>query len=233
MDAASASPALDRRPTSSQARGGAGLRVGGVVTIAVALVILAGGAAALWGLGERDSDDFFTTGPHRLSTTSYAITSSDLDAGYDIPGWLEHRLATLRIDVRSPNRVFVGIARTEDVQRYLSGVGRSEITDLETDPFSVNYRHHTGGSARALPATRTFWRTRTVGRGRQTLDWPLEEGHWSAIAMNADGSRGVSMQATLGARVGAAAWATVGLLAAGAVLLVAGAALLVLGRARR
>jgi hypothetical protein len=47
--------------------------------------------------------------------------------------------------------LFIGIARTEDVDRYLAQVEHDQVSDLHTDPFSVNYQRLTGSAPATLP----------------------------------------------------------------------------------
>ena len=78
-----------------------------------------------------------------------------------------------------------------------------------------------------MPAAQTFWAaTSTDGRA---LDWKVREGEWSVVAMNADGSPGVSVDAKIGAKlplIGGLGW---GLAIPGAVLGLVAIALIVAG----
>lgn len=205
------------------------LLVFGSIAVLVALALLAGGGAAVWGLSQRDGSGYFSTGTHQVSTPSYALVSDTLDMGPDPQGWLGGSFATVRIQASSGQPVFIGIARPSDVERYLARVEHTEITDLDTDPFRLT-SHPVGGTARpAPPAAQGFWRVQASGPGRQTIKWPLEKGTWSAVAMNADGSRGVSVALRLGARVPALRWVAIGSLAAGGLLLLLGGVLIYLG----
>jgi hypothetical protein len=205
------------------------LLVSGSITVFVALLLLAGGTAAGWGLTQRDSSGFFMTGSHAISTSSYAYTSESMDISSDTPGWVGRNLGTIRVQVSSDKPVFIGIARTHDVRRYLAGVPQTTITDVQTDPFEVT-SHTNGGSAKPeAPGGQSFWRVKSAGSGTQTVTWPAESGNWSVVAMNADGSRNVSVDTRFGARVSALPWFTFGLLAAGAAVGAMGGALLFFG----
>ena len=84
--------------------------------------------------------------------------------------------------------VFVGIARTRDVDAYLDRSAHATLTDVEVDPFEADYRT-TGGLTRpAAPGTQPIWAARRTGTGTQTLTWDVEDGDWSVVVMNADGS---------------------------------------------
>jgi hypothetical protein len=205
------------------------LLVFGGITLLIALALLAGGGAAVWALGERDASGYFTTARHQLSTGSYALASENLDVDRDVPGWFGDRFATVRIAVSSTEPVFIGIGHTSDVDRYLAGVRHDRITDFDADPFSVGYRRFGGNAEPAPPAREGIWRVQASGSGTQTITWPLEKGGWSAVAMNADGSRGVSVDAQFGARISALRWVAIGLLVAGGLVLLVGAGLVYLG----
>jgi hypothetical protein len=206
------------------------LGVGGVIVL-LSLALLTSGAAALWGLSQRD-DAFFMSGTHELSTSSYALASESLDVGPDIPGLLEDGLATIRIEVASTKPVFIGIGPVAEVERYLADVEHAQITDFDMDPFAVSYRALEGTAQPAEPATQTFWRAQAMGSGRQINTWPIEEGTWSVVAMNADGSRDVSVDTRLGTRIDYLGWITVGLLGIGVLMLISGAGLVYLGARR-
>jgi hypothetical protein len=76
----------------------------------------------------------------------------------------------------------------------------------------------------AAPAAQPFWAaTSTDGR---PLDWKVREGKWSVVAMNADGSPGVSASVSAGAKIPWALWAGIGVAIFGALLLYAAVALI-------
>jgi hypothetical protein len=204
----------------------------GSIAVLLALALLAGGVAAVWGLSQRDSDGYFTTEGHRLSTATYAFASESLDIGPDAPGWIGD-FAKVRIQASSAKPVFVGIGPASDVQRYLRRVEHSEVTDFDTDPFRVTAHDVAGSDRPAAPASQGFWRVQASGSGTQTIAWPLEKGNWSAVVMNADGSRDVAMTLRVGARVPALRWVAIGFLAGGGLLLVLGGALVYLGARAR
>jgi hypothetical protein len=201
------------------------LLISGGVSIALALLLLASGATGLWQLTKRDSSGFFTTNTTTLSTNSYAITSDTLDVGPETPRLFGDHLGTVQIRVTSDKPVFVGIAPTNDVERYLARVNHQSVTDFEFDPFSVEYTDRPGTARPAPPASQSFWRVRASGTGAQTIRWPLEKGNWTAVAMNADGSRHVAVDTSVGARIPALRWVAVGVLTAGGILLLVGAGL--------
>jgi hypothetical protein len=235
MSTATLPPILAGEPSRSFGAGRVLLLVFGSIALLIALALLAGGGAAVWGLTQRDGSGYFTSASHRLATSSYALASDTLDVGTDAPSWVfgDH-FATIRIQASSTQPVFVGIARTSAVERYLAGVQHDQIKDFEVDPFSVSYGHRGGNAAPAAPSDESFWRVKASGSGPQTISWPLEKGKWSLVAMNADGSRGVTLDTRFGARVPYLRWIAIGFLAGGGLVLLMGSFLIYLGaRTRR
>lgn len=216
---------------------GRGLRlVFGSVGVLAALAFIAGGGALTWALQtHRDSSGYFTTHKHHYQTSSYALSTETLDVG-GMTGALEDRLGRLRITATSTfaaKPVFIGIARAQDVDRYLARVEHDELRDVESDPFSIDYRRLGAGAPQALPTTRSIWRAHGTGTGTQTVTWPVEKGHWSAVVMNADGSPKVSVDAQLAARVSYVWWIVTGLFVIGGLSLAGGGALVYSGTRRR
>src|SRR5207253_8878692 len=66
-------PQVAATPSNSFGAGRVLLLVFGSIALLVALGLIAGGAAAIWGLGQRDSAGFVKSGNHRLSTSWYAF----------------------------------------------------------------------------------------------------------------------------------------------------------------
>ena len=190
------------RPGTGPARSSA--RSAAVFLAFVALVLIAAGAALFWvSENKTDADGYYTTASHTYSSPTRALTTQSLDIDADAPDWLfsTNTFARVRIDPRptsSDTPVFVGIARTNDVDAYLDQVQHDEITDVDVDPFALDKRRAAGEARPAAPAAQTFWAaTSTDGRA---LDWKVRKGEWSVVMMNADGSPGVSVDATVGAK---------------------------------
>ena len=78
----------------------------------------------------------------------------------------------------------------------------------------------------------TFWTASTSGAGEQVLDWDPKDGTWRVVVMNADATRGVTSDMSIGAELDSVLWIGLGLLAVGA-LFAAGTALAITGAVRR
>jgi predicted ribosomally synthesized peptide with SipW-like signal peptide len=194
--------------------------VAGGVAVVLAVGLIAGGALALWGDSKTDDQGYLSTGKDRYATSTHALATDNLDIDLDGAGWVMDRdddLGDVRLAVESSagKPVFVGIARTSDVTDYLSGSSYTSVTDVDYSPFHASYRDHDNGGDRrpALPADQDFWAASSQGQGKQTVAWDLEDGDWSIVVMNADGSRGVDTDISAGAKVaflGTLGWALLG-----------------------
>jgi Domain of unknown function (DUF4389) len=195
----------------------------GVLVGLLAAGLLAGGAGLLWAFGtQRDADGYFTAPTVELDSQQYAITASDIDLGSEPGAWFPSgRLATIRIeaDPVSGNMVFVGIGPEDDVDTYLDGVGRSEVTNIRSTT-DVRYTTVSGSAPPTPPIDQGFWAAQAQGPGSQTLTWDLEQGAWTAVVMNADGTAGIDVDVTGAAKsdlvlVSSIVLLVLGLLAAG------------------
>ena len=167
----------------------------------LSLGLLAAGGVLLWGESKKDDQGYLTTSTERFSTDSYALASGNLDLDLDGLDTVldQDTYGKIRLKVDSDTPVFVGVARTTDVTRYLRGTSHALVTDVSYPDFDADYEPQPGTERPADPATRDFWAASTHGPGRQTLTWDVEEGDWSIVVMNADGSRGVDTRISAGA----------------------------------
>ncbi|MGZ4602331.1 MAG: hypothetical protein ACXV0U_01900 [Kineosporiaceae bacterium] len=90
---------------------------------------------------------------------------------------------SVRAQVRAPDpsqNVFVGVGRADDVEAYLAGVARREVTGVGGD----RARLAAAGSDTSLPdpAGVDVWALSSTGRGSATLTWPQEPGRWRLVA---------------------------------------------------
>jgi len=226
--------------------GGSAWTAGRVISLVIgAFLVLTsaglftGGAALAWAAStQRDSAGYLTTDAVRLSTDGYAITSDNLQVQGAGPGWAypDAVIGSVRVRVQAADtgrETFVGIGRTADVQRYLSGTRYVTVNDLGlgTDR-KVRYTDHQGGAPGGTPTGAVSWVAQSAGTGSRSLTWTPESGDWTLVVMNADGASGVVVDTQLGAEVPMLPWVAGGLLAAGAVLLLVGAVLIAVAATR-
>jgi len=214
-------PAAPRRPRRSAGR--VALLVTGAVVAVLGFLTVAAGGALLWGNSQKDADGYLSTGTDRFHTKTYAIATDNLDVDTDgASDLVSHDLfGTVRVRVHSRDGkpVFVGIARSADVRRYLSGSAHTTVTDVDTSPFHVSYRT-AGGGRPITPARQDIWDAKTSGDGTRTLTWDVKDGNWSVVVMNADGSANVDTGVSAAAELPwltPAGWTAIG----GGVLLLA------------
>ena len=181
----------------------ASIIAGGVAAV-LAIGFIAAGALLLWGDSEKDAQGYLSTGKDRYAASTYALASDNLDVDLDGAGWIMDRddLGNVQLEVESAGKpVFVGVARTSDVSAYLGGTAYTSVTDVDYSPFQASYRDHGGDRRPALPADQDFWAASAHGSGTQTVAWDLDDGDWSIVVMNADGSRGIDTDISAGAKV--------------------------------
>src|SRR5918998_2107177 len=215
------------------------LVITGAVTALIATALVLGGSLALYGEIEKDDDGYLTTDTHRFSGDTRALTTGNLDLDLGEGDWVVRPddLGQIRLDAESRDgkELFVGIASTSDVERYLAGVPHTTVDDVEAGPFDSfdpAYTRHPGNGRPASPEHADIWVASNQGRGQQTVDWQGEGGDWSIVVMNADGSLGVDADISAGADIpflNELGWTALG---SGSFALVLGVFLIVLGARR-
>jgi hypothetical protein len=203
-------------PKAVSSRSGILMAVFGSLGFLVGLGLLCASAALVWvDQTQRDSAGFVMSKSERVATSSYAVTAAYQRTGdalkarslaVDVhgPSWMyaSDRLGTVRIHVQSPTdrALFVGIAPTTAVAGYLGTVDRAALTGFPNG--NARYAPHAGGAPSGPPAAQPFWARNGSGRGDIAVTWPVRNGAWTVVVMNADASRGVAADARLGARLG-------------------------------
>ena len=232
--------ALDRDPNAPEGFGRARAgwtpgRVGAVLT---------GGVLALCSLGLIAAGGFLLSaatsnggwlalGHGDYQTDSYAMANDPEDWGtatFALGAVDKVRIRVTPRDATTP--VFVGMARPDDVERYLRGV--QHVTAHGAPGSRVTYTRHDGQAPATPPAHAVPWTVQATGTGTQTLEFDAQQqrGDQVAVVMNADGSRSVSGHAESAVTQPSLPWIASSLLAA-AVAVGVGAALLIVKPARR
>lgn len=200
--------------------------VGGLLVILGAFFGLIAGMDNLT-TSARDADGYLMFDSSVFDVPSDAIVISDgevlqgrfaihaSDSG--IPMFaVEDLQVRLRGSGSDDRALFIGIAATPAVEAYLQGVSYDEIAELDLDVArvrGVEYQTRQGSNSPGSPAAETFWETSVEGAGILTLDWTVPDGEWTAVVMNADGSRGVAAYLVFGAKasnIGVIGWTRIG-----------------------
>ncbi|MGW4213558.1 DUF4389 domain-containing protein [Lentzea sp. NPDC004789] len=227
---------IDQAPTPAPEH--RGWTPGRVVSVVIgALLLITGGAIGgtggfgLWADStQRDAAGFLSTGSESFHGTGYALEFGTVELRWTDADWglADSWLGEVR--VKADDDVFIGIARTDDVTRYLSAVEHDEVSMVQS---RVTYLHR-GGGAPADPAAQNFWAASGTGQ----VTWRAEQGNWTAVVLNADRSRVVDTRLAAQAEVPALRPVSIGLIVGGGVMVLLGLALMLVaalnaGRSRR
>jgi hypothetical protein len=213
--------------------------VSGVVLLLVATGCVVGGVALLWAdQTQRDSDGYLWTADTELVTSRYAVATEviPLDSGgaqWAVDGVLgATRLQA--VPMTGDGDLFIGVADADDVEEYLRGVGRVEVSELgSTRPWAWAWMmrpattDRAGGSPAAAPDELDFWVAQSSGPGPLTLEWQPVDGDWQMVLMRADGGAGVAADVRVAASSPGLPVLAGGLVVAGLVVLVVGVLLVV------
>ena len=179
-----------------------GWTAGRVVTLiigsALALIslgFLGGGGTLLWAGQALRHDGYVTTGTSTYSTSGYALASERLSMHWGL--LLTGLVGDVRVRITpvSPDRpVFVAIGPADRVAAYVSGTPYATVTGTGAGRLAV----HDGAGRPAPPLTAGIWAAQATGTGTQVLRWTAQDGDWTVVAMNQDGSAGVTVRADAG-----------------------------------
>ncbi|GAA3592662.1 DUF4389 domain-containing protein [Kribbella ginsengisoli] len=180
--------------------------VAGSLLILFGLGALPAGGTALWfDHGGRDAAGYVSTGTQHFSTSGYAIASETGAIRMDGPSWMMERfLGDVRItaDSRTSTPVFIGIASERDASAYLATIEHSVVDRMYGHETGMAYHRQGWGSAPPQPpAAEGFWVAKSYGPGQQVLNWRPGTGDWTVVVLNADASRSVQADVTIGATI--------------------------------
>lgn len=208
-------------------------KIAAIATLVTALVLALAGTAALAANAFRDSSGYFNWPTQTFTSGGYAIAMETVDIS-KAPRWaLDAGVDRVRVQANSNRPIFIAIARTADLDRYLHGTEHDDISGLTYHPFQVDYDHSSGNAPSRVPANETFWVKSTSGAGKVALTWKPRPGSWRAVVMNADDSRGVAADLKFGVRTSLAWWLGASLLVAALLAGAAAGALFARARATR
>jgi hypothetical protein len=219
-----------------------GARLAGriVAIIAGVMLLVAGVGAVLGGVttlavnASRDAAGYVTSDTVDVSTATAAVTVEGVEIqpahvfGRDVTG-----LGTVRVGVASSTStaLFLGLARESDVDAWLAGTSHDEVIGVYGTGSAPTIQRSVGAVRPAEPpADETFWLASTSGTGNLRLDWrPGDGGRFAVVLANADGSTGITAEATVGAKVPALGSVGAGLLVGAVVVVLLAVFLLYIG----
>jgi hypothetical protein len=148
---------------------------------------------------QRNSSGYLMTSATRYSTGTYALVSASYRGGTSGDVFVPRDLlGTVRVRATGTRPVFIGIGPENAVNTYLSDVAHAQGTSFATNGTFTTYP---GGAPASAPTAHPFWTASTVGGEIRTVNWTPQTGNWRIVVMNADGSRGVSADVSVGARL--------------------------------
>jgi hypothetical protein len=222
-------PLADRSERKAMSRRTPLIVVSAVVLAFAAFVVIAGAVlATAFGSGNA-----LATGPHPVTTPTRALVSSvaEINGLNAAPS----ALGQARIEVDATARdgdagVFAGVGRAADVDRYLAGADVDLVTDLGVSPFRLTTKHQAGTAVVQAPGSQDFWMARAETRsGVARLSWPVQDGDYRVVLMNADGSPGLDLDGRFAVVLPSAYGISMTVLASGLGLALLGGVLLTLG----
>ncbi len=197
-----------------------------VIVLLIGLGLVAGGGALLWSnTFLRDSEGYYSTRTINIERDSYGVTTYPARIEFG-PTWLFDWSQLVKVKLKATSNkdsgIFIGVAEEGDLFNYLNGVTYDEIRELDINrpfrPPRINYREFPGGVLETPPGGEEFWAASTAGKGTQVLRWGVEEGRYSLVLMNQDGSRGIDIDGKIGVKVPIIGGIGMGLFIAGLVL---------------
>ncbi len=127
---------------------------------------------------------------------------------------------------------FIGIGPTADVERYLSGVATDRITEFELSPFNLSVVRQDGAQDVGSPGEQPFWVAKLDSATATEFSWPISDGRYEIVVMNADGSAGVTADVSVGVSIPDSTRLWILVIVVGAVMLIGGIVLVVIGARR-
>jgi hypothetical protein len=163
-----------------------GLLVGLVLVLVSLGLIGAGAFAAIAG----SDGTYVDLGAHgSYSTHRYGLATESTNWQSQLFGWAGS--VRLRVASAGQKPIFVGVAASDALSRYLSGTGYTTVSEFTSD--SVKRTDH-DGTAPVPPAGAVNWTAHAEGTGTQTLRWDASDRPQIVFAMNADASRPVRVR---------------------------------------
>lgn len=204
-------PAVAPPPPGSDRRGWDPGRVALVLTgsigLLLSLIVAAAGSMLLgMDIASRGHAGFVMSGDDQFATETYALVSENITIHADAPSAMVPETLVgdtqVRVTGAAGAPIFVGVAATDDVADYLERVGHAEVVDLrtsDTGDVAPVYDVAEGRAPAVPPSELDIWSAQASGTGTVSLVWPPDEGDWTLVVMNADGSADVAADVSVGA----------------------------------
>lgn len=206
--------------------------VAAVLLLIMGVCLALGGTALMAAFG---TDGKVSTDRHPVASPTAAVVTdvASIRDTADVADVLGTPVANFAADGGNSSGLFLGIGPVAEVDRYLAGVEVDQAVDFEVDPYSLTLARRDGARTAATPPARQdFWVASATGTDGFELSWPVRDGNYRMVLMNADGAAGVNSRLSVGVGLGGMFGLSLGLLIGGAVLILLAVALLVATRPR-
>ena len=208
--------------------------VGVLLLLLGSCVLVAGGVTLVANALARDDSGYLMSNGTDWSSPGYAVQSEDVVVdsgalGFTVPHRMLGGFRATAVPTGSAG-VFIGVASSRDVARYLHHVARTTVRDPYTDTTTARFVD--GGSPRVAPTDAGFWVASASGSGPQEITWDPRPGSWRLVVMNAEGTTPVAADVAVGAEAPGLRTLGWGLVAGGLVLLGGGGCVVLLGLRR-
>ena len=141
------------------------------------MVTVAGAVAAFWLVGPDNT----------ISTSSRELTSQGL-AVVTAPDLLDRHGPTLHVTATSDKPLFVGVGQDLDVRDYLAGSAHTRLIRFDP-PATFGTQEMRGRTSTLTPPSGLDWWVAKSGTGESSVAWPIQDGRYDVVVMNADGVR--------------------------------------------
>lgn len=148
-----------------------------LLAVGIAVAVLGFAIMAVFG-----PDGRFKTGPHPINTDGVAVVTA--------PGVISWKNLDIELlaEVPAHKPVFVGVGNSVDVEAYLKGVRRLEVTEFKT-PWNLRTRQISGRAALGgAPTALDWWRAHSAGLGGAAIKAKLPDETVSAAILTVGSS---------------------------------------------
>ncbi|GAA1548302.1 hypothetical protein GCM10009804_00800 [Kribbella hippodromi] len=165
------------------------ITIGLLLALAGLVATAAGAVAAFWLVGP---DNTISTSARGLTSTGVAVVTA--------PALLDRHGPTLHVTATGDKPLFVGIGQDLDVSDYLSGAEHTRLTRFDP-PRTFGTQEMRGRTNKLTPPGDLDWWVAQSATGTQSVSWPIQDGKYDVVVMNADGTPAVNAQVSFGIQV--------------------------------
>ncbi|MFF0339456.1 hypothetical protein [Kribbella sp. NPDC004875] len=165
------------------------ITLGLLLALAGLVATVAGAVAAFWLVGP---DNTVTTPSRQLTGNGLAVVTA--------PTLLDRHGPTLHVTASGDKPLFVGVGQDLDVRDYLSGVAHTRVIRFDP-PDTFGTQDMRGTTRKLTPPGELDWWVAQSAPGSQSVSWPVQDGRYSVVVMNADGTPAVGAQVSFGIQV--------------------------------